>query len=207
MMSCVDTVMRMIIRNKAEAARLFVTVRHDSDIPPCDLTFPLKDVAATSISQKCVHFKCPLSPQLCTNLHVAVIPERKHDSAPAKVEHFIDMTVIVGCLEMALHRGAWDEMFNFVCTGKFRGLRIILTTDTIADYEDDNCVNVDQKAKVLTDKDQLALKMPALVRHAVERYRSQAAEDAHIALAVTGQMFRYQRFLDQSNPYAHTYPK
>jgi hypothetical protein len=130
------------------------------------------------------------------------VGESKHGSALAKVEHVIDTSVIVGCLEMALYRGAWDEMFSFVCTDQCRGLRIMITSDSIADYEDDDCVNVDQKAKVLTDKGQLALKMPALVRHAVERYRSQSAENAHVALATASHMFRYQKFLEQSNPYA-----
>ena len=131
MLSCVDTILRMIVRRNAEAARL--TVKHNS--PPCDVKFPLKDLVAESFSKTCVHFRCPLNQHLCTNIHTVMLPvgESKHGSALAKVEHVIDTSVIVGCLEMALYRGAWDEMFSFVCTDKCRGLRIILKSDTIAD--------------------------------------------------------------------------
>jgi len=145
---------------------------------------------------------------------VVEIPESKHGSALAKVEHVIDTKVIVGCLDKALLRGAWDELFSFVIADTFRGLRIVVTPDTIVDQDDDqnHCVDTDQKAEVIASslkgKDEvLASKMPASVRRAVERHRSKEAQNAHIALAVTGQMFRYQMSLNQSNPYAHTNPK
>lgn len=216
-----DTLIRMIVCKDDHDACL--SVRHDSPSsgPVCKFIF--KDVAATAINSQCVHFKCPLNSQLCTNYHIAAISERKLGSVQqAKVEHVIDTEVIFGCLDRALQRGAWDELFNFVSAGAFRGLRIVVKPETIIDDDDgepeNHCVPVetklDQKAKTLVSsllmkgEDHLfTSKVPASVRRAAEHHRSKAAQEAHIALAVMGQMVRYQKFLDQSNPFAQTNSK
>lgn len=214
MLACLDTVMRMIICRDADDSSC-LSVRPDA--PSGDLKYSLKDVAATAINSKYVHFKCALNAQMCTNHHMVMLPESKScygSAKPPKVEHVVDTKVIIGCLDRALQRGAWEELYRFVVTDTFRALRIVVTPATIVDDEDDENRDVDanlrlQVAAALEDKayDQLTMKATASYRRMIERHRAKAAQQAHIALAVTGQMFRYQVSLTASNPYAPTHSK
>lgn len=168
-------------------------------------------MTATAINKRFVFFKCPLNSRLCTNHHVVAVPECKHGSDAGKAVYIIDTKVIIGCLQRALQRCAWDELSSFVSANTLRGLRIIVTSDTIVDHEDDPNpmprANIDQQLKMLAglkDKDLLTVKTNASVRHEVERRRSKAMFEAHIALAVTSHMFHYQKSLNRNDPYAQT---
>ena len=189
MHSCLDSVIRMLVcRDTAEAC---YSVRY-CGLAPLPLSW--KDVLATSVSERWIHFKCPLGSVVCTTIHMVPVPPSKPGSA--KAEFVIDTKTIISCLDKALQRGAWDELSSFVVADTFRGLRINITSDTIVDFEDESIpVDVEHQVKklaALSDRGKLTAKTTALVRQAVEHHRSKTAQSAHIALAVACQMARYR---------------
>jgi hypothetical protein len=192
MHTCLDTVVRMLVcRDAADAC---YSVRH-AGLAPLPLSW--KNVSATAVSDRWVHFQCPLGSLVCTTVHMVPMPPGK--SGSAKAEYVSDTKTIMSCLDQALQRGSWNELSSFVVADTFTGLRINLTTDTNVDHEDEphasTPAHVEHQVKrfaALSDKGRLAAKTTTLVRQAVEHHRSKEAQSAHIALAVAGQMARYR---------------
>lgn len=168
--------------------------------------YNLKEVTAVAINRRFVHFQCPLDGRLCTNYHVIEFPEYTslyRSSTPTAVgQAIIDTKVVISCLDKALQRGAWNELFQFISQDKHRGLRIIVTPTTVVDDEDDLNIRVDCASVLsMADNPHLNVKTTAAGRRSVEKRRAKAAQSASVGLVVTGHMFRYLSSLNQSDPY------
>lgn len=189
MHACLDSTIRMLVCREATDACYSA---HHACMSPLPLAW--KDIDATAVSQRWIHFRCPLGSEVCGTIHMVPVPPTKPGSG--KVEVVSDLKTILCCLSGALQRGSWDELSSFVVKDTFTGLRINITSDTVVDYEDETApVDVEYQVKkhaALSTKGRLTAKSTALVRQAIEHKRAKVSQRAHISIAVACQMARYR---------------